>query len=117
MMTTTRLRIAFDALTDLSAAGFPRAEADDFERTWKGALVGLAEALGLDDVRAVQHRSEATEHEIGETDAETILWQAAHDLCSRDATGPEGDRWGWDEPTAERLAGLRRALRLNAAAT
>lgn len=113
----TAIRIGFDALTDLSAVGLPREESEDFERAWKGALSGLAEALGLDDVRAVRHRGEATETPISEDDdVETTLWQAAHDLCDRDAKAPLGDRWQWSKPSASRVTSLRRALRLPLAA-
>lgn len=119
MDTTTRLRIAFDALTDLSAAGYPREEGADFEAAWRGALLqGIAPALGLEDVAVVQHRGESTETAIGDdadADAETVLWQAAHDLCEHDAAAPLGDRWQWSEPSAERIARLRRELGLAAA--
>jgi hypothetical protein len=116
MKTAIRLRIAFDALTDLSAAGLPREEGEDFERAWEGALGGLVEALGL-DVCAVRHRGEATETPLDDDeDAETVLWQAAHDLCERDGSAPLGDRWQWSEPSASRVASLRQALRLPLAA-
>jgi hypothetical protein len=45
-----------------------------------------------------------------------VLWQAAHDLCERDAEAAPGDRWQWSEPSAQTVERLRRRLRLPALA-
>ncbi len=119
---TTRIRVSFDPQADMHA--IDRAdEADDFAGAWLGAVRGLAQALGLEDCEGFRapagSPAEAdgctvTEIAGDESTVEAVLWQAAHDLCERDAEAAPGDRWQWSEPSAQTVERLRRRLRLAA---
>ncbi len=121
--TATRIRISLDAQADMHAIGRSD-EADDFAGAWLGAVRGLGEALGLDDCEGFRapagSPAEAdgctvTEINGDESTVEAVLWQAAHDLCSRDGEAAPGDRWQWSEPSAQTVERLRRRLRLASA--
>jgi hypothetical protein len=112
------LTISIAAQFDLYQSGYPISEEDALDTAWREAMESIAEALGL-DVHIVSTSSyqtpaahEQTRHSLGDDEAplETVLWQAAHDLCSRASDGT----WTATKPGSERIEGLRRCVELAA---
>ena len=98
--------IGIDLDQDLWMAGYERSEAQSFENAWMEALERVTRAIGI-DVSVSSELGKATETLLPSGDiAETIIWQAAHDMLSRRDDGT----WLADTVSEMTEMSLRRRL-------